>query len=427
MVHYLDVMIGFVFTMLVLSLVVTALVQAVPVYLRNLKGLDLKQGLTGLFARIEPKIANEAEQLVDRLLRDSLLSPRRGPLVMKLRGALRLADAAAIPLSGVIQREELVRLLLDLAARADANDDDDSQTKQLALKMLGLATAADAAALLTRIRNRVAALELAHPQWSSSQRASRAMLEAMLDTPGASDFMAKLAGWFDQTIDRVQALFTAHVRAWTVGISAVLVLILHLDSFDLLARLNSDAALRDKVVAAAISGMESGRLDPAAASAAPPADASAEAHDGPGVAGVDDEPLAVEPPIDPPAAPPPAAEGRAQACAHEHLNIDLAASPHLAAYADCMGLGEATQMELISWPKSWADWASHWAVPAGAGLRDRAIATFSHLLGMMLTISLLSLGAPFWYGVLSNLIKLRSSIARKDDAARDERQQRQGA
>jgi hypothetical protein len=45
---------------------------------------------------------------------------------------------------------------------------------------------------------------------------------------------------------------------------------------------------------------------------------------------------------------------------------------------------------------------------------------------MMLTISLLSLGAPFWYGVLSNLIKLRSSIARKDDEARDERQQRQG-
>lgn len=421
MVHYLDVMIGFVFTMLVLSLVVTALVQAVPVYLRNLKGLDLKQGLIGLFARIEPKIADGAEQLVDRLLRDSLLSPRRGPLVMKLRAALRLADAAAIPLAGVIQREELVRLLLDLAARADANDDDDSATKQLALKMLGLGSASDAAALLTRLRNRVAALELAHPDWSSSQRASRAMLEAMLATPGASDFLAKLTGWFDQTIDRVQAVFTAHVRSWTVAISAVLVLILHLDSFDLLARLNSDSALRDKVVAAAISGMESGRLDPAAANAVaaePMGDASADPAE---------ETLAVETPIDPPPAPPPAAEGRALACAHEHLNIDLGTSPQLAAYADCMGLGDATQMELISWPKSWDDWASHWAVPAGAGLRDSAIATFSHLLGMMLTISLLSLGAPFWYGVLSNLIKLRSSIARKDDAARDERQSRQGA
>lgn len=421
MVHYLDVMIGFVFTMLLLSLVVTALVQAVPVYLRNLKGVDLKQGLAGLFARIEPAIADRAEQLVDRLLRDSLLSPRRSPLVMQLRTALRLADAAATPLAGVIRREELVRLLLDLAARADADDDDDGQTKRLALAMLGLGSAAEAAALLTRIRNRVAALELAHPDWSSSQRASRAILEAMLDTPGAGDFLAKLAGWFDQTIDRVQAVFTAHVRSWTVAISAVLVLILHLDSLDLLARLNSDAALRERVVAAAISGMESGRLDPAAAgavSAAAPAPAGT-------VAG--GELLATAAPVDPPPAPSPAAAGRALACAHEHLNIDLGTRPQLAAYAQCMGLADATAMALISWPTGWDDWASRWAVPAGAGLRDRAIATFSHLLGMMLTISLLSLGAPFWYGVLGNLIKLRSSIARKDDAARDERQLRQGA
>jgi hypothetical protein len=36
--HYLDVMIGFAFTMLVISLAVTAMVQAVPVYMRNLKG-----------------------------------------------------------------------------------------------------------------------------------------------------------------------------------------------------------------------------------------------------------------------------------------------------------------------------------------------------------------------------------------------------
>jgi len=36
--HYLVVMIGFAFTMLVISLAVTAMVQAVPVYMRNLKG-----------------------------------------------------------------------------------------------------------------------------------------------------------------------------------------------------------------------------------------------------------------------------------------------------------------------------------------------------------------------------------------------------
>jgi hypothetical protein len=41
---------------------------------------------------------------------------------------------------------------------------------------------------------------------------------------------------------------------------------------------------------------------------------------------------------------------------------------------------------------------------------------------MSLSISLLSLGAPFWYATLSNLIKLRSTMSQKDEAARAERQ-----
>ena len=35
---------------------------------------------------------------------------------------------------------------------------------------------------------------------------------------------------------------------------------------------------------------------------------------------------------------------------------------------------------------------------------------------------LLSLGAPFWYNALQNLIRLRSVIASKDDQQRNERQ-----
>ena len=40
----------------------------------------------------------------------------------------------------------------------------------------------------------------------------------------------------------------------------------------------------------------------------------------------------------------------------------------------------------------------------------------------ILTALLLSLGAPFWYNALKNLIRLRSLIAQKDD---DQRQSRQ--
>jgi hypothetical protein len=45
------------------------------------------------------------------------------------------------------------------------------------------------------------------------------------------------------------------------------------------------------------------------------------------------------------------------------------------------------------------------------------------VLGMLLTGLLLSLGAPFWYGVLSQLLQLRSVLAGKDDAQRADRQQ----
>jgi len=45
--------------------------------------------------------------------------------------------------------------------------------------------------------------------------------------------------------------------------------------------------------------------------------------------------------------------------------------------------------------------------------------------GLLLSILLISLGAPFWYNVLKDLIGLRSSLAKKDDAQRVIRQTNQ--
>lgn len=42
--------------------------------------------------------------------------------------------------------------------------------------------------------------------------------------------------------------------------------------------------------------------------------------------------------------------------------------------------------------------------------------------GMVLSILLISLGAPFWYNALKDLLKLRSSLSQKDDAQRSQRQ-----
>jgi hypothetical protein len=47
--------------------------------------------------------------------------------------------------------------------------------------------------------------------------------------------------------------------------------------------------------------------------------------------------------------------------------------------------------------------------------------------GMVLSVLLLSLGAPFWYSVLKDLLQLRSSAAQKDEAQRGQRDSGQAA
>ena len=58
------------------------------------------------------------------------------------------------------------------------------------------------------------------------------------------------------------------------------------------------------------------------------------------------------------------------------------------------------------------------AIPSSFDREDYA----GRVLGMLLTALLLSLGAPFWYSALSQLLQLRSVLARKDDILRAERQ-----
>jgi hypothetical protein len=365
MLHYLDVMIGFAFTMLVLSLTITAIVQAIPVYLRNLKGADLQQGLADLLTRIAPDLKGHALTVADSILRDPLLSPPR------YFGASRKRTRA-----NVIQREEFVRLLLDFSTGQGAADNDTVKAARAAvLKMLQDAKIPDPTAMLTQVRDRIAELERDEPHLSAGQRGSKAMLELFLAGPG-KDFMAKLTGWYDQTIDRVEAAYTAHLRGWTVAFSALLVLVLHLDSFDLLSRLNTDPALRQQAVAAAIA--YEGTNDGTA-------------------------------PVDP---------ARAIACQKQHLAAEPTPQA-MAAYVGCMGLDDAVKLDLVRWPES----VETWVAGFGANPGQRAF----HLIGMLLSVGLLTLGAPFWYALLKDMIKMRSTIAKKDEDARSERQSAQPA
>lgn len=66
------------------------------------------------------------------------------------------------------------------------------------------------------------------------------------------------------------------------------------------------------------------------------------------------------------------------------------------------------QLGIVSIPKSYDEWHKNWEV--------------INPLGIAFTAMLLSLGAPFWYDALKNLLKLRSALASKDDEERKIRQ-----
>jgi hypothetical protein len=67
---------------------------------------------------------------------------------------------------------------------------------------------------------------------------------------------------------------------------------------------------------------------------------------------------------------------------------------------------------IVGVPLSFRDWTSRWTA-------DNFV---MKILGILLSSVLLSLGAPFWYNALQNLIRLRSLVASKDDQQRNERQ-----
>ena len=60
-------------------------------------------------------------------------------------------------------------------------------------------------------------------------------------------------------------------------------------------------------------------------------------------------------------------------------------------------------------------------LPSAADWKD-GYSSAAGLLGMLLTALLLSMGAPFWYNALGQLLQLRSALAVKEDVQRASRQ-----
>ncbi len=217
MLHSLDVLIGFASIMLLMSAAVTVLTQAVTGAL-GWRGRNLVRGLVTILHQVDPKVtAFCARQIV--------LAVVRHPLIARAEGKA----------GTVIQREELTRILLELAAGQEPGgkslDEYARGTLKRTLETNGIA---DPAQVLANIHLLGLKLEALRPEWPSAARHGMAIAT---EAPG--QFTARIHACFDETMDRITQRFARHTHSVAAGISLILAAGLRLDAFDLLRHANT--------------------------------------------------------------------------------------------------------------------------------------------------------------------------------------------
>jgi hypothetical protein len=346
MLESIDILIGLAVVMLVVSMGVTLITQALLDAFQS-RGRYLLQGLTDLLVQVHPNIGPEcAKQISEAILKHPVIRTARNRMGTAIKredltqlllefGAARAAPSTTMSASAPAGTPTVVT-----GARSQENPFcalPDAAWEKLveALQLNGIA---DPSAILTGIRARALDLERVAPQLAAAERQAAAVLEE-----ANTEFVAKVHAWFDGTMDRVSERFTQHARTVTLLASAVVVVALQLDTLSLVNRLSVDDNMRSALVQQGM-GIRANTLE--------------DAH---------------------------------------QLATD---------YAKAVNATGTLRV-----PRNTDEWLSHWEnVNPG---------------GLLISILLLSMGAPFWYNVLSRLIQLRSVIAQKDDQDRKHRQESQ--
>ncbi len=305
MLKSLDILIGFTVVLLVASMAVTVMTQ-IWTALLNTRGTHLKTGLAHLLCQIAADLQPEQARAIAEHV---LLHP------MVREGERRLGT--------FVHRDELVRVLLEAAAGEALHRLPKHLREVLrnALRQEGIDDAGDA---LRKIDKAALVIEQELPTLGRIARHETAVLKA-----ASSEFLARVNGWFELSMDRVSARFTLTTRRITMVNAILVAFLIHMDSVSLLNRLAGNEALRSSLVEKAYAPEKLSGMDP-----------------------------------------------------HQ--------------------LAILAQSDLFPMPAGIGAWIGQWK--------------WENLPGVALSVLLLSLGAPFWFEALKNMLRLRSVIAsRKAD------------
>lgn len=335
--HYLDILIGFAMVMLIASSMVTVITGWFMGWMKY-RSQILAWGLQQLLSKMDPRLSPHAKAIVEKILIH--------PLVADLNGAGRPQK------SKVIHREDLIRVLLDLAESADLDD-----ASRAALRaVIGQDQNDTPGELLQKIQKRAMELEAQFPDAAKYLWHTEAIVEK-----AGGHFVAGIMGWFDQMSNNLSEVFTQKARQVTVLVALAVAFLLPLDSIDLLRRLATDPALTAALVTRAQQTVD--KYEPASASG--------------------------------------------------DLQKDIKKLQELKSKID--------QPDFSVLPAGW--WSEKlWSqAPGEASESFQWGVSLRAFFGVLLSAALMSLGAPFWFDMLKNLLKLKPALATQEEKDRQDR------
>lgn len=383
--------------MLLISLLITILTQMISALI-NHRGSNLRWGLKTLFANVDakrlPRLTENAEKVAEAVLTHCLVSDSwfsenrvanqlaKIPLIAQLFRRFRLATA--------IRPGELTAILEHLATNTFADQD-----KELAAEirtLLGMPAAA-------------AAVASAAGEQKLAQNITAAGNALAGAVESAEEAASKLQAWFASMMDRVSQKFTMYMRIWTVAFAACFAFGLALNTVSLLNSLYTDSTLRNSLVAAADQVMKSASevLDSKNSLAARYSAALQQA--------LKEDAITPSSPVPPNlATPDDAAQWVAQ-------NIPEAQRADVLQRFNTLAVAASRQAIQSSYTQ--ADTLAALAAKSGLSILDfqwpwKRSWTWPNFFGVLATVGLLSLGAPFWFNSLKSLTNLRSTVATKD-------------
>lgn len=372
----LDIAIGLVFVYLILSLLSSAVAEAIEHFYRY-RAYYLRQGIEKLLMAGDAKLANA---FYSHPLIKSLYSASRWEGTGILAKISRAGGPTYIP------TRQFVLTFLDMIVRPN--------TAPTA------AGAGPPAANPTSVADVLAAVQ----KNAAFPAPVRQALAALIGDAGddIERLKTNVAEWFDGSMDRVSDWYKRRAQFVLFFIGVGLAIIVNADTLTITQTLSNDAAVRAAIVAAAETyARENPRPDPAAQ---PPASAGGNGGQATGGAAT---------------AAPTDLERDVSAVVGQLAGLGLPVGWRHRTSDDDAVLAALTASErreyLIAqrvWPRwtgrTFAEWRADWS--------DQL---WTHLLGWLLTAFAVSLGAPFWFDLLNKIMVIRSTVKPREKSGEE--------